>query len=992
MRVHRSLQPVWRLSFMLVCVLMGFSSFPHRSAQARTALVAPQVRQQVTQGNKATFWVILREEADLRPAYAIKNWEARGRFVVNKLQAVANTSQAELRRLLRSRNADHRPVWIVNALQVTADQSILNELAARPEVAKIVADGAYRIPEPAVGVEQPRVQSVEWNIDRIRAPQVWTNYGVRGEGIVVANIDTGVQFNHPALVNQYRGNLGGGTFDHNYNWFDPSHICGNPSLIPCDNNSHGTHTMGTIVGDDGGANQIGVAPGAKWIAAKGCETNSCSFGALVASGQWMLAPTDLNGQNASPGLRPQIINNSWGSGPGDTFYQSIVRSWVASGIFPAFSNGNSGPSCGSAGSPGDYPESYSAGAFDSSNAIASFSSRGASAVGGITKPNIAAPGVNVRSSVPGGGYAAFDGTSMASPHVAGAVALLWSRSPKLFGEVNTTRGLLDVSAIDTYDLSCGGTYGFNNVWGEGRLDVFAAMTYAPADPRGVLEGTVTNASGGAPVGGATVQVAGPATQTAITDGAGHYILVLPSGYYTISVSAFGYVNQTVKNVYVDGDGSTIQNIALVSLPRYTITGAVRTSSGTGIANAVVTIKNTSIPPVQTNASGAYSFANVPEGIYDIEAVGPCYDPQTQHSVIDTSKTLNFALAQRQDTFGYRCQATAFSFTNADTVLALTGDDASTAVNLPFPFSFYGQSYTTAHVSTNGFINFVGSDASYANGPIPSSLAPNGAIYPFWDDLLVDSAASVLTKAIGSTPNRQFVIEWRNVQFFSDLALRVRFEIILYEDGRIVMQYTDIGSDGREQGSSATIGIENATGTVALQHSNDSVALNTNTAMLYSRGTSGPTLPLNGSFEDDSNPADGKPDVWTTSNKFTRSSAIPALDGTYVGRLLATDNSGANTQQPVSLTAGTNYSFSCWTNIPTTSDSFTFKYQVQWKNASNSTISTWTVKTYSDDTAGAWNEAAGTKVAPAGTVSGIVKLVASSLAGPIYVDKCVLAPV
>ena len=175
---------------------------------------------------------------------------------------------------------------------------------------------------------------------------MWSTFGDRGEGVVVANIDTGVAYTHPALVNQYRGNLGGGVFDHNYNWYDPSHVCGNPSLAPCDNNDHGTHTMGTMVGDDGAGNQIGVAPGASWIAAKGCETSSCSDDALLMSGQWVLAPTDLQGNNPRADLRPNIVNNSWGNSDGSNlFYQATVQAWVASGIFPAFSNGNSGSSC-----------------------------------------------------------------------------------------------------------------------------------------------------------------------------------------------------------------------------------------------------------------------------------------------------------------------------------------------------------------------------------------------------------------------------------------------------------------------------------------------------------------------------------------------------------------------------------------------------------------------------------------------------------------------
>ena len=176
-----------------------------------------------------------------------------------------------------------------------------------------------------------------------------------------------------------------GVFDHNYNWYDPSLVCGSPSRVPCDNNGHGTHTMGTIVGDDGGSNQIGVAPGARWIAAKGCESGSCSTTALVNSGQWMLAPKDLNGLNPRTDLRPQVVSNSWGNGNGaDTFYQSVVQAWIASGIFPVFANGNSGPSCGTVGAPGSYPESFGVGAYDVNNAIASFSSRGPGTFAGDT--------------------------------------------------------------------------------------------------------------------------------------------------------------------------------------------------------------------------------------------------------------------------------------------------------------------------------------------------------------------------------------------------------------------------------------------------------------------------------------------------------------------------------------------------------------------------------------------------------------------------------
>jgi subtilisin family serine protease len=311
---------------------------------------------------------------------------------------------------------------------------------------------------------------------------VWSTYNDRGEGIVVANIDTGVQYNHSALRLQYRGLQAAAgppvRPNNNYAWFDPSHICSPTGTLPCDNIGHGTHTMGTMVGDDRGSNQIGVAPRATWIAAKGCESNSCSDFALMASGQWVLAPTDLNGQNPRPDLRPDVVNNSWGGGHGDPFYRSTVQAWVAAGIFPAFSAGNSGPACGSANSPGDYPESYAAGAFDINNVIAGFSSRGPSGIDASIKPDVSAPGVGVRSSVPPNGYTSLSGTSMASPHVAGTVALIWSGAPSFRRQIAMTRSVIDTTAIDVSDLACGGSGGNNNVWGEGRLDAFAAVTAA----------------------------------------------------------------------------------------------------------------------------------------------------------------------------------------------------------------------------------------------------------------------------------------------------------------------------------------------------------------------------------------------------------------------------------------------------------------------------------------------------------------------------------
>jgi len=295
-----------------------------------------------------TVWVVMKDSAPRAQATGTNNWNTRGANVHNALTSTASQSQSSLRAALVKKGVKHKSFCIVNAMKVEADQATIDEIAKRSDVARIVKDHKYSIPPLQPAGRTPGPASVEWGLTSIRAPEAWNTFGVKGEDIVVANVDTGVQFDHSALNRQYRGTQAGGTYDHNYNWFDPAAVCNSPSNGPCDNVGHGTHTMGTMVGDDGdpGTNQIGVAPHARWIAAKGCESNWCSTESLLASAQWILAPTDLNGQNPRPDLRPHVVNNSWGGGSGDTFYQAAVQAWVDAGIFPAFSNGNSGSSCG----------------------------------------------------------------------------------------------------------------------------------------------------------------------------------------------------------------------------------------------------------------------------------------------------------------------------------------------------------------------------------------------------------------------------------------------------------------------------------------------------------------------------------------------------------------------------------------------------------------------------------------------------------------------
>ncbi|MEU9888626.1 S8 family serine peptidase [Sphaerisporangium sp. NPDC051011] len=875
---------------------------PHGAAQAAPApepdKIDKAVMADLSADDKATFWVRLKSNADLSAAHRATTKTQKAQQVYKAKTEIATSSQANLRKLLTSAGVDFTPFWISNAVQVTGDAKLAGEIANLAEVKSIEPTHVTKLPDPIPGRPVAQVNAVEWNIDRVKAPQVWSELGTRGEGIVVANIDTGVDYTHPALAAQYRGKKADGTVDHNYNWFDPAGVCS--SSAPCDNNDHGTHTMGTMVGSDGGANEIGVAPGAKWIAAKGCESNSCSDASLLAAGQWVIAPTDLSGRNPRPDLAPDIVNNSWGGSGFDPWYKETVEAWIAAGIFPAFANGNvTGAGCNSSGSPGQYIISYSAGAFDSNNTIATFSTRGFGENGEI-KPNIAAPGVNVRSSVPGG-YDFFSGTSMASPHIAATVALMWSASPGLRGDINTTRELLDGTAIDVNDTRCGGTAADNNVWGEGRLDAYAAVRAAPVGSLGGLAGTVT--SGGTPVAAATLSVTGPINRTVTTAADGTYTLPrLLTGDYQVTVTKYGYQTATAT-VTIVADQTVTQDVTLTALPSGTVSGTV-TAAGAPEVGATVAAVGSPVTAT-TDAAGRYSLT-LPEGTYDLKVtpLSRCADGLTVNVAVSGTVTKNVDLPRRMDTFGYTCADATAPFVAGTDKQAITGDDVAQPIALPFTFPFYGTGYTGGFVSSNGFLSFTASSTAASNGSLPSSAAPNGAVYPYWDDLVLDDQSGVYTATTGTAPRRTFVVEWRNARFYSDASLRITFSALLGEDGSISYRYKGITSE-RHAGTSATVGVENPAGTDALQYSYNVAALREGQSLTFTASRHGL---LSGTVSDAN---DGRPLAGATVKVGDLATFTTGDSGTWLGQIPVGDyqvtvskaNYGTFTQS-VTVTAGT----------------------------------------------------------------------------------------
>lgn len=769
------------------------------------------VERRLADKDEATFWIQLDSEADTSAAKKAKSKSAKGGAVIAAKKQHADRTQAGLRALLKKEDARYEPYWISNTIRVTADRALAEKIAARDEVAAIQADDPVDLPAPLPAVEEAGVGGVEWNVDAVKAPRVWDELGVRGEGIVIGSIDTGADHDHPALLATYRGLRSDGTVDHAYNWFDPTGICGERSNDPCDDNGHGTHTLGTMLGDDGAGNRTGVAPGAQWIAAKGCGSASCDQGALMAAGQWMLAPTDARGENPRPDLAPDVINNSWGNNSLDTWYKPMVQAWRDAGIFPSFSNGNNGPGCDTAGAPGALTNSYASGAFDSTGRIASFSSRGPGE-SGTGKPDVAAPGVNVRSAVPGGGYVAKSGTSMAAPHTAATVALVWSAAPALRGDVTATEELLGASATDVDATGCGGTVARNNVFGEGRLDAYAAVTAAPRGALGALDGTVT--SGGEPVADAEVRLTGSVKVRARTAKNGTYTLPrVTAGTYEVTVTKFGFLPGTAA-VTVVADGTVTTDIPLQKAPTGTVSGIVRSASGPE-ADVEVLVQGTPARTV-TGTDGGYSLT-LPTGDYRLtfEPRNKCAEASAVAAAVVTgSQSRNVDLASRADAFGTTCRQIDAGFPTGDTKLDITGPYSGYAnVTLPFPVPLYGRVYDKGMVTLDGVLAFGYPDVSGANTPLPERLGANGALYPFWDDLRMDGDSGIHTAVRGTAPHREYVVEWRNMQLSKTPERRLSFAAVISEDGTYTFHYQglDAGGVDDELGAGATVGAENHEG-------------------------------------------------------------------------------------------------------------------------------------------------------------------------------------
>ncbi|MGG0525983.1 S8 family serine peptidase [Bacillus pumilus] len=669
-------------SFGTVQATSTSTSYQEEAVSSKTtkAKISSRLMKQFQQDDQVTFLIKMKEQTNTQKVAkeavskakkqkltAAKTQYTKRSAVVSELRATSEETQEALLTYLQKEHKKKQvkeihSYYIVNGLAVTGTKEVMEKVAAFPEVDQVLPNETRQIHRPVdLKTKQKKqmkaVDGVEWNISQVHAPEAWA-LGYDGTGTVVASIDTGVEWDHPALKEKYRG------FDpahpnkptHEFNWYDAT----TGSEAPYDDLEHGTHVTGTMVGSEpDGKNQIGVAPGAKWIAVKAFSEDGGTDADLLDAGEWILAPKDEAG-NPHPEQAPDVVNNSWGGGPGlDDWYKDVVNAWRAADIFPEFSAGNTdlfNPGGeGSIANPANYQEVFATGATDQDNKLGSFSLQGPSPYG-VMKPDIAAPGVNIRSSIPGKGYEdGWNGTSMAGPHVSAVVALLRQVQSDLSVEeieqilINTAKPLTDQQFPESP----------NNGYGAGLVDAREAIT-ALTDGIGMIEGQVTNedvhlddmkitdqvlpqkdkavhplkkpanikemkkeknlaaSSIKALPMKAEISVLESGKSTYTDEATGRYQLPHSAGEFTVKAEAYGFESRT-QTVHISLNETAEANFALQPLKKRTISGTIANeTTGEKIKDATVyLVEDAKIKPVKTNESGEFSLKAL-SGVYTVK--------------------------------------------------------------------------------------------------------------------------------------------------------------------------------------------------------------------------------------------------------------------------------------------------------------------------------------------------------------------------------------
>ncbi|MFT9599511.1 carboxypeptidase regulatory-like domain-containing protein [Mesobacillus sp.] len=589
--------------------------------------------------------VIIRmnDQPDLSKIYpqvkAKKNRAEKIKAIQDHLKEKANNSQKGIQQALSALETKGKAkkkdsLWIINGITASITKEAFEELKNRDDIAEISLDETLSLPEVTVEENPPRLP--QWGLEKIYATKVWGQYGLKGEGIVVGIMDSGVDGNHEALKQNYRGRDG----NHQYSWID---LSGQGYDTPNDGHGHGTHVAGTAVGG-GSGEPIGVAPEAEWIAAKIFnDGGSTTLSAIHQAFQWFMAP------GGDPSKAPHVVNNSWGnSNTYNLEFYEDVKAWVSAGIFPSFAAGNDGPGSQTIGSPGSFPESFAVGATDMYDQTASFSSRGPvfwkdenGDEQRIIKPDISAPGHKIYSAWPAkrneGKYNTISGTSMATPHVTGAVALLLQANPNLtIDQIKET--LKKTSRVEPHM----GTLP-NDSYGTGIMNIYQAVTETSF--AGELTGKLTDKDGKPLAGKLEIKEEGLSYN--IGKG-GDFKFKIREGSHKIKVTSFGYQDFETKIELKKGETLSV-NWVLENAQTFSVTGKVTDSTEKPVPYAFIRVKGTPLPIYRTDANGTFELKNLPAGQYVLQLSGEGIDGLAKELEVNADTSIEFKVKSNSAT-------------------------------------------------------------------------------------------------------------------------------------------------------------------------------------------------------------------------------------------------------------------------------------------------------------------------------------------------------
>lgn len=569
--------------------------------------------------------------------------------VIGSLEEIAAKTQAPVLEYLENEKnkgkvEEFESFFIVNAIHVKADKSVIEELSLHPSVEKIDINGEIKRDKPIdvkkdtgiglFGAGSAPKNEIEWNIKKINADKVWEDYGITGKNVTVGILDSAVDYDHPALRDNFKGY---NPVDGSYNFDGSTYkdvVDGHKKPQKNDDKEHGSHCVGIMMGSESDGkgnvfNAIGVAPDAKWINARVFGNNdgeSATTEGFLAAAQWMIKPGgDIH--NA-----PSIINNSWGGNSvADPWFESAVESWRKVDILPVFAAGNQRagePSPGpySISNPANLGGAFAVGAVDSKGLLAYFSKRGPSQFPRVSgwKPEISAPGVQVRSAIEDG-YAYMSGTSMAAPHVAGVAALLKSADSSL--SVKDLESYLTSTAEPRTD----GTYSTspNHGYGYGIVNAYDAVSKVMNKQRASIEGKVVLPSGNEGV--ETTVTVKETNRSVKTDKKGEYKIMHIEGNWTVEASAYGFKTQEKPVQIVNGQEKVELSFDLEAKAKKTVSGAVKNeSTGEPVQGVWVKIvEDSTVPMVQTDEFGKFKLNNVLEGTCTLRVFKDNYENNEQ---------------------------------------------------------------------------------------------------------------------------------------------------------------------------------------------------------------------------------------------------------------------------------------------------------------------------------------------------------------------------